>query len=132
MTTVRARSEKVKVLVAIKRVVDANGKVGVKADGTGVDTSNVKMSTIPKFRRVHASAFLRARASRGHSRVHATNRGQREFIDIPSIHIARPIFYGCGERRRFGIHCPARDACTVVDALDFRLHIRGNGFFCRP
>ncbi len=33
-----------KVLVAIKRVVDANVKVRVKADGSGVDTANLKMS----------------------------------------------------------------------------------------
>jgi electron transfer flavoprotein beta subunit len=37
----------VKVLVAVKRVVDANIKVGVKSDGTGVDISNVKMSMNP-------------------------------------------------------------------------------------
>ena len=33
-----------KVLIAIKRVVDANVKVRVKADGSGVDTANLKMS----------------------------------------------------------------------------------------
>ncbi|WP_322094848.1 electron transfer flavoprotein subunit beta/FixA family protein [Paraburkholderia bannensis] len=36
-----------KVLVAVKRVVDANVKVGVKSDGTGVDIGNVKMSMNP-------------------------------------------------------------------------------------
>jgi electron transfer flavoprotein beta subunit len=36
-----------KVLVPIKRVVDANVKVRVKADGTGVELSNVKMSMNP-------------------------------------------------------------------------------------
>jgi electron transfer flavoprotein beta subunit len=36
-----------KVLVAVKRVVDANVKVRVKADGTGVETSNVKMAMNP-------------------------------------------------------------------------------------
>src|SRR5580765_2660048 len=36
-----------KVLVAIKRVVDPNIKVRVKADGTGVETANVKMSMNP-------------------------------------------------------------------------------------
>ena len=36
-----------KVLVAVKRVVDANVKVGVKSDGTGVDIANVKMSMNP-------------------------------------------------------------------------------------
>ena len=36
-----------KILVAVKRVVDYNVKVRVKADGTGVDTANVKMSMNP-------------------------------------------------------------------------------------
>ncbi len=36
-----------KVLVAIKRVVDYNVKVRVKADGSGVDLANVKMSMNP-------------------------------------------------------------------------------------
>src|SRR5579863_4374637 len=36
-----------KVVVAIKRVVDFNVKVRVKADGTGVDIASVKMSMNP-------------------------------------------------------------------------------------
>jgi electron transfer flavoprotein beta subunit len=36
-----------KVLVAVKRVVDYNVKVRVKPDGTGVETANVKMSMNP-------------------------------------------------------------------------------------
>ncbi len=36
-----------KVLVPVKRVVDYNVKVRVKADGTGVETANVKMSMNP-------------------------------------------------------------------------------------
>src|SRR3970282_1339816 len=36
-----------KVLVSVKRVVDYNVKVRVKADGTGVETANVKMSMNP-------------------------------------------------------------------------------------
>ena len=36
-----------KVLVSIKRVIDYNVKVRVKADGTGVETANVKMSMNP-------------------------------------------------------------------------------------
>ena len=36
-----------KVLVAVKRVVDYNVKVRVKADKTGVETANVKMSMNP-------------------------------------------------------------------------------------
>ena len=36
-----------KILVPVKRVVDYNVKVRVKADGTGVDLANVKMSMNP-------------------------------------------------------------------------------------
>jgi electron transfer flavoprotein beta subunit len=36
-----------KVLVAVKRVVDANVKVSVKSDGTGVEIANAKMSMNP-------------------------------------------------------------------------------------
>ena len=36
-----------KILVAVKRVVDANVKVGVKPDQSGVDIANVKMSINP-------------------------------------------------------------------------------------
>ena len=36
-----------KILVPVKRVVDYNVKIRVKADGTGVDLANVKMSMNP-------------------------------------------------------------------------------------
>src|ERR1700704_4095218 len=36
-----------KILVAVKRVVDFNVKVRVRADGSGVETANVKMAMNP-------------------------------------------------------------------------------------
>src|SRR5271166_253967 len=36
-----------KILVAVKRVIDFNVKVRVKLDGTGIETANVKMSMNP-------------------------------------------------------------------------------------
>ena len=36
-----------KVLVAVKRVIDYNVKIRVKSDQTGVETANVKMSMNP-------------------------------------------------------------------------------------
>ncbi len=36
-----------KILVPVKRVVDFNVKVRVKADGSGVELANVKMSMNP-------------------------------------------------------------------------------------
>src|SRR4051812_30899459 len=47
-----------KVLVAVKRVVDFNVKVRVKADGTGVETANVKMSMNP-FDEIAVEAAVR-------------------------------------------------------------------------
>src|SRR5947208_12342054 len=47
-----------KVLVAIKRVVDFNVKVRVKADNTGVETANVKMSMNP-FDEIAVEAAVR-------------------------------------------------------------------------
>ena len=36
-----------KILVAVKRVIDYNVQIRVKEDGTGVQTDNVKMATNP-------------------------------------------------------------------------------------
>src|ERR1700727_2720285 len=36
-----------KILVTVKRVVDYNVKIRIKADGSGVETANVKMSMNP-------------------------------------------------------------------------------------
>src|SRR5258705_11467797 len=47
-----------KVLVAVKRVVDFNVKVRVKADNTGVETTNVKMSMNP-FDEIAVEAAVR-------------------------------------------------------------------------
>ena len=49
-----------KVLVPVKRVIDYNVKVRVKADGSGVDLANVKMSMNP-FDEIAVEAALRLR-----------------------------------------------------------------------
>src|SRR5271168_4311666 len=36
-----------KILVTVKRVIDFNVKIRIKADGSGVETANVKMSMNP-------------------------------------------------------------------------------------
>ena len=43
----KTNTGRLKILVPVKRVVDYNVKVRVKADGTGVETANVKMSMNP-------------------------------------------------------------------------------------
>ena len=49
-----------KVLVPVKRVIDYNVKVRVKSDGTGVETTNVKMSMNP-FDEIAVEEALRLR-----------------------------------------------------------------------
>jgi electron transfer flavoprotein beta subunit len=49
-----------KVLVAVKRVIDYNVKIRVKADNTGVETANVKMSMNP-FDEIAVEEALRMR-----------------------------------------------------------------------
>ena len=49
-----------KILVPVKRVIDYNVKVRVKADGSGVDLANVKMSMNP-FDEIAVEAALRLR-----------------------------------------------------------------------
>lgn len=49
------------ILVPIKRVVDSSIKVRVKSDGSGVDTSGVKMSMNPPFDEVALEQAIRLR-----------------------------------------------------------------------
>src|SRR5260221_324986 len=49
-----------KALVAVKRVIDYNVKIRVKADKTGVETANVKMSMKP-FDEIAVEEALRLR-----------------------------------------------------------------------
>jgi electron transfer flavoprotein beta subunit len=63
-----------KVLVAVKRVVDFNVKVRVKADGTGVDTANVKFSMNP-FDEIAVEEALRLREAGKATEVVAVSLG---------------------------------------------------------
>ena len=51
-----------KILVAIKRVIDYNVKIRVKSDETGIETSNVKMSMNP-FDEIAVEEGVRLRES---------------------------------------------------------------------
>jgi len=57
-----------KILVPVKRVIDYNVKVRVRADGTGVETANVKMSMNP-FDEVAVEAAVRLQESGAASEV---------------------------------------------------------------
>ena len=63
-----------KVLVAVKRVVDFNVKVRVKADGTGVDTANVKFSMNP-FDEIAVEEALRQKEAGKATEVIAVSLG---------------------------------------------------------
>jgi len=63
-----------KILVAVKRVVDYNVKIRVKADETGVETANVKMSMNP-FDEIAVEEALRIREAGTASEVVAVSIG---------------------------------------------------------
>src|ERR1700758_2903470 len=63
-----------KVLVAVKRVIDYNVKIRVKVDNTGVETANVKMSMNP-FDEIAVEEALRLREAGTVSEVIAVSLG---------------------------------------------------------
>jgi electron transfer flavoprotein beta subunit len=63
-----------KILVAIKRVVDANVKVRVKGDGTGVDLTNAKMAINP-FCEIAIEEAIRIKESSAADEVIAVSIG---------------------------------------------------------
>ncbi len=66
-----------KVLVAVKRVVDANVKVRVKADQSGVETANVKMSMNP-FDEIAVEEAVRLQEAGAVSEIVAVSAGPRQ------------------------------------------------------
>ncbi|HEX7913738.1 MAG TPA: electron transfer flavoprotein subunit beta/FixA family protein [Paraburkholderia sp.] len=66
-----------KILVAVKRVVDYNVKVRVKSDGTGVDISNVKMSMNP-FDEIAVEEAVRLREAGIATEVVAVSAGEAQ------------------------------------------------------
>jgi electron transfer flavoprotein beta subunit len=65
----------VKVLVPVKRVVDYNVKVRVKADGSGVDVANVKMSMNP-FDEIACEEAIRLKEKGAAAEVVAVSLGE--------------------------------------------------------
>jgi electron transfer flavoprotein beta subunit len=66
-----------KILVAVKRVVDANVKVRVKSDGTGVETANLKMAMNP-FDEIAVEEALRLKERGAASEVVAVSIGSAQ------------------------------------------------------
>ncbi len=65
-----------KALVAVKRVVDYNVKVRVKADGSDVDIGNVKMSMNP-FDEIAVEEAVRLKEAGKVSEIVAVSLGKR-------------------------------------------------------
>ena len=63
-----------KILVAVKRVIDFNVKVRVKSDGSGVETANVKMSMNP-FDEIAVEEAVRLKEKGGASEIIAVSCG---------------------------------------------------------
>ncbi len=66
-----------KVLVAVKRVIDPNVKVRVKADQTGVETANVKMAMNP-FDEIGVEEAIRMREAGTAEEIVAVSIGARQ------------------------------------------------------
>jgi len=66
-----------KVIVAVKRVIDHNVKVRVKADNSGVETVNVKMSMNP-FDEIAVEEAIRLKESAGVSEVVIVSIGNKQ------------------------------------------------------
>ncbi|EGK06951.1 electron transfer flavoprotein subunit beta/FixA family protein [Kingella kingae] len=70
-----------KALVAVKRVVDFNVKVRVKADGSGVDIGNVKMSMNP-FDEIAVEEAVRLKEAGKISEIVAVSLGEKKCEDV--------------------------------------------------
>ena len=90
-----------KVLVPVKRVIDYNVKVRVKADGTGVDLANVKMSMNP-FDEIAVEEAIRLR-----------EKGLADEVVVVSIGVKQ-----AQETLRTGLAMGADRAILVVAAED--------------
>jgi electron transfer flavoprotein beta subunit len=66
-----------KILVPVKRVIDYNVKVRVKADGSGVDLANVKMSMNP-FDEIAVEEAIRLKEKGAASEVIAVSIGVKQ------------------------------------------------------
>ena len=76
-----------KVLVAVKRVIDFNVKVRVKPDGSGVETANVKMSMNP-FDEIGVEEALRLKEKGAASEVVAVSLGAQACQETIRIALA--------------------------------------------
>ena len=95
-----------KVLVAVKRVVDYNVQVRVKADGSDVDLANVKMSMNP-FDEIAVEEAIRLREAGVASEVVVVSCGaapaQETLRSAMALGADRAILVDCGEAGSAGL-----------------------------
>jgi len=91
-----------KLLIPVKRVIDYNVKVRVKSDGTGVETSNVKMSMNP-FDEIAVEEAVRLKEA-----------GKAEEVVAVSLGVAQ-----CQETIRTALAMGADRGIHVASDLDF-------------
>ena len=70
-----------KILVAVKRVIDYNVKIRVKADNTGVETANVKMSMNP-FDEIAVEEAIRMKEKGAATEIIAFSAGPAEISPV--------------------------------------------------
>lgn len=87
-----------KILVAVKRVVDYNVKIRVRADGSGVETSGVKMSMNP-FDEIAAEQAVRLKEDGTASEVIAVSIGPAQSVETIRTALAM------GADRGIHVHC---------------------------
>ena len=111
-----SRSQTMKILVPVKRVVDYNVKVRVKADGSGVDRfANVKMSMNP-FRRDRDRGGVPFISSRLCSRRRVRRPGRGGVRGVAQCQGRRCARRGSRHRRRPRHPCRQRPTPSWVKA----------------
>ena len=116
-----------KILVPVKRVVDYNVKIRVKADGSGVELANVKMSMNP-FDEIAVEEALRLKEKGKATEIVAVSIGPQQAPgDDPhrARHGRRPRHPGQDRRRRSSRSAVAKLLKEVVEAGEPELVILG-------
>ena len=94
-----------KILVPVKRVVDYNVKIRVKADGTGVDLANVKMSMNP-FDEIAVEEALRQKEAGKATEV--------VVVSVGAAQTAETIRTGLAMGADRGVHVKTDVACEPL------------------
>ena len=109
-----------KVLVPVKRVIDYNVKVRVKADGSGVDLANVKMSMNP-FDEIAVEEAIRLREAGTVEEVVAVSIGVKQAQETLRTALAMGMQYPPSQQsvaaEMLGVRCHVEAASKLVMAL---------------